>query len=331
MIGKIGRKTLKIAGIARRLVENIYDAPAIVLNYHRIADLKRDTFSLSVSPDRFEAQLAALKKYCNPLHPDEFFHLKKSGGRFPRRAVIITFDDGYADNFHNALPVLSAYGLAAVFFVQTGTLGGDRELWWDSLERVFFDAAAGNNLFEVTLGGKVWNFEVRSPSGRKKAFWTLYGLLKSGRRAERDSAVDYLLRRSGLDPVARDSHRTMSMDELAAMSRSGSAVVGAHTHSHCMLSVLNEEEVRKDMSEARRILMSVCNYPPRYLSYPYGGPGEINAMVRRICREEGYEMAFLNHYWQVHKWTDIYRLPRIGIGNLSGDEFEKIIPGLFRY
>ena len=60
----------------------------------------------------------------------------KGKAKLPRRTVIITFDDGYADNFHTALPLLQEADCPATVFVTAGKIGAERDFWWDELERV---------------------------------------------------------------------------------------------------------------------------------------------------------------------------------------------------
>src|SRR5438105_34157 len=77
----------------------------IVLLYHRVANLASDPWHLAVSPERFAVQIEILARE-RTIVPMTWLAKKLRDGRLPRRAAAITFDDGYADVFHNALPVL---------------------------------------------------------------------------------------------------------------------------------------------------------------------------------------------------------------------------------
>jgi peptidoglycan/xylan/chitin deacetylase (PgdA/CDA1 family) len=106
---------------------------AIILCYHRIADLPQSPRRLWVSPHRFAEQLEVLTRNFVPLSLAELIK-RLQEGKVPEKSVVITFDDGYADNFWNARPLLERFGVPATVFVTTGLVGTEREFYWDELE-----------------------------------------------------------------------------------------------------------------------------------------------------------------------------------------------------
>ena len=98
----------------------------LILLYHRVANAELGPHSnvsgLSVTPEHFEQQLAVLRRRFAPLRLRD---LLESPPRFRHPAVAVTFDDGYADNLHAALPLLERFGIPATFFVTSGMLGGE--------------------------------------------------------------------------------------------------------------------------------------------------------------------------------------------------------------
>jgi peptidoglycan/xylan/chitin deacetylase (PgdA/CDA1 family) len=109
-----------------------------VLMYHRIADLSpKESRSplmrdLTVSPADFESQIRYLAESgFTFLLAREVEDAIQNGKELPERAVAITMDDGYQDNFENAFPILKKYGACATIFLVTSTLGTPRHLTWD--------------------------------------------------------------------------------------------------------------------------------------------------------------------------------------------------------
>lgn len=89
----------------------------VILNYHKVEDKE---ISLSIPIDDFEKQIAYLKE--NNFHtisPEEFCAAMEGRGELPENPLMITFDDGYLDNYTNAYPILKRYGFKAVIFVIT--------------------------------------------------------------------------------------------------------------------------------------------------------------------------------------------------------------------
>ena len=109
---------------------------AIILGYHRVAQIAHDPFDLCASPDSFESQLKMLSQIAYPLRLQDLVASIQEK-RIPENGVVITFDDGYADVLYNALPLLEKYKIPATIFVTTGKLG--KEFWWDELERIVFE------------------------------------------------------------------------------------------------------------------------------------------------------------------------------------------------
>lgn len=116
---------------------NLIDTPAVILLYHRVTDLSQDPQQLAVSPENFAAHLDILRKKYFLISIDEFVEIVTKGKKMPAKTVVITFDDGYADNLHEAIPILESKKAQAIFYITTSQIGTQRELWWDDLERIF--------------------------------------------------------------------------------------------------------------------------------------------------------------------------------------------------
>ena len=92
---------------------------AIILAYHRVADLERDPQLIAVTPEHFAEQIAVLAREHETLTCADLFGLMREGKRLPQRAVIVTIDDGYVDNISHALPVLREHGVPATAFLSS--------------------------------------------------------------------------------------------------------------------------------------------------------------------------------------------------------------------
>jgi peptidoglycan/xylan/chitin deacetylase (PgdA/CDA1 family) len=114
-----GLKTLRLTG---RWLRSRLSPGALVLGYHRVANAEADARGLCVSPRHFEEQLEVLRRVACPVALEEL--VRGLPGDLPRRAVALTFDDGYADVLHRAQPLLERYQIPASVFVVSGCLGG---------------------------------------------------------------------------------------------------------------------------------------------------------------------------------------------------------------
>jgi peptidoglycan/xylan/chitin deacetylase (PgdA/CDA1 family) len=125
--------TTAVVASRRHMPINITDVP--VLNYHKIDDLHH---ALSVSPAEFDEQMTYLQE--NGYHtvtPDQLTAYLKYGRALPEKPVLITFDDGYLDNYTNAYPILQKHGFTATIFLITDLIGQDeRYLTWDHVREM---------------------------------------------------------------------------------------------------------------------------------------------------------------------------------------------------
>jgi hypothetical protein len=122
----------------------------VVLNYHRIGEATGqpwDRTLWNVDADTFDVQLATLARDAEVVAPEDVLRYARESSR--GRRVLVTFDDGYRDNYEIAFPLLRRHGLPATFFPATGFIDGARPAWWDELAWMVSHARHG----EIPAGG----------------------------------------------------------------------------------------------------------------------------------------------------------------------------------
>jgi peptidoglycan/xylan/chitin deacetylase (PgdA/CDA1 family) len=134
---KIGISRMSAAlGVTDR-AERASAGSLVILTYHRILPHAQRRHAASrpmiLSAELFERQMAKLANRYRLLSLDEVLEHFRAGRPFPNRAVHVTFDDGYADNYEHALPILSRHSVPATFFLTTGPIDRGDYLWWDDL------------------------------------------------------------------------------------------------------------------------------------------------------------------------------------------------------
>jgi peptidoglycan/xylan/chitin deacetylase (PgdA/CDA1 family) len=318
-------------GSARRFLLNRINSPAIVLLYHRVTRLDNDPQLLAVSPQNFYEQVNHIRNTCALLTIEEFFDLLSRRKKFPRKTVILTFDDGYADNFLEALPILQSLSSQALFYITTSNIGTDRELWWDELERILLGNHSLPPVLEIEYSDGHIQLDTRTPRGRMDTYSFLHPLLRFAAPTERNHIVDHLRAMTGLGASGRPSHRMLTKDEVQQLSRSASAVIGAHTHNHPSLAVLPHKEQVEEMRQSKNILEKITAQPVVHFSYPYGSKKDYNVDSVNACRENGFKMVCSNYYGQAYTWTDPLQLPRILVRDWNKQQFTQYLAKFFSY
>jgi peptidoglycan/xylan/chitin deacetylase (PgdA/CDA1 family) len=314
-----------------RFTRNIIDRPAIILLYHRVFNLTSDPQQLAVSPENFNDQIRFLRSNYSLIGIEEFENNIVRGKKNPARCVVLTFDDGYADNYYDALPILERHNAQALFYIATGNLDTAREFWWDDLERIFLGDHHLPSRLQVVHQGRSIELNTSSQAERTNTYHALHPLVKALTFNDRSALMKNITDWSGLSHEGRASHRMMTTPELILTSKSPAAVIGAHTHTHSRLSVCSPEEQRMEISQSKSILENLLHKKITHFSYPFGTREDYTTETVNICRDLGFTMVCSNYHDQVHSWHSRFELPRMLVRNWALTEFKKKMHTFFTY
>lgn len=308
---------------------------AVILMYHRVAEVTVDPWGLCVSPGNFSTQLEACRRVGTPISLQDFVHLSPSD--LPARSVIVTFDDGYLDNLEQALPLLEAHSVPATVFVATGNIDTDREFWWDELESILLvpgrlpdrlDLKVDDDVLswqlgeaaEVTADELLAEGETRPWSAeqgtRLRLFSDIWSALWPLKAAERRVALDALAEWAGTAPSHDPTRRTMFSGEIRAMARGGLVSIGAHTVDHPPLPAHPQSEQLWQIRESKRVLEELIGTDVDTFAYPHG---EYSSDTVDLVRQVGFRCAVTVGHEPVGEITDPMLLPRYGVKNVAGD------------
>ncbi|MCE3228436.1 MAG: polysaccharide deacetylase [Bacteroidetes bacterium] len=283
-----------------------------VLLYHRVKDLKSDPQQLCVGTHRFQQQLSSLKKDHAFLSIDEFCDIITNRKKFPKNSLLITFDDGYADNYENALPVLEALDLQSVFYIATKTINTDSLFWWDEVDLVFNSEENSAGLNDLA---KKYN------QSDKKSFYGFY--LEACKMAtsleRRNDLLSDLRNFTKLPKNLLPDYKSLSLEQLKKLSASKNAVIGGHTINHLALGCLSEKDQRFEITESLKILSEILNKKITHFSFPYGEKKHYSDTTINVCKELKLQSAAANYYYYVKPSDDIYSFPRVVVRNDSVD------------
>ena len=298
------RSTIK-AAVARCLLHSrYYDAyfgrlknVALVLMYHRISSTD-DTFTdfeTGVSAVHFEAQMRYIREHMNPIPLRELARSLSETRTLPPRAVAVTFDDGYADNYMAAYPVLQKYAVPATVFASSGPIGSGDIFWWDTVGEVFRQSR--QQVLETAVIRRAAGGLIRLPRAislsnrreRREAAHTFVEALKQLEHGRIASVIGVLRDQLGVraDEIDAKRHRMLSWSELHTMAGNG-VEIGAHTVTHPDLARIRDHDaLRREVSESKRQLEHGLGKRVDGFAYPFGLSQHYNGAVRAAVAQAG--------------------------------------------
>jgi peptidoglycan/xylan/chitin deacetylase (PgdA/CDA1 family) len=257
----------------------------LVLGWHNI----EPTWAFhGASPEagrrNFERQVAFLRRWTNvvPLRPA--LADLAAGRPLPRRAVALTFDDGYLDNATFAAPLLQRAGLPATFFLVPEFLSGTSSAWWEDLGRAFGKATAA----EVDWDGE--RYGLTTAEARRAAMNAVADRLKSIDSHDRAAAVAELGQRLMPEADADPRAAFMTWDDALRLPELGHDI-GSHTCTHPILSQETPAAQRQQLVRSRERLEARFGRPVDVLAFPNGRQQDYSEVTLGLVRDAGYAFA----------------------------------------
>lgn len=318
------------SGLRRLLHRTVHWSGVLVLNYHRIGDALGSNFDhglWSAGADAFAEQIRFCKRHLEIVDPADLPQvLAARRGRY----AMITFDDGYRDNYSTAFPILRREGVTATFFVTTGFIDSPRLPWWDEIG--WMVRTSRRNGLELPA----W-FDVPVPFDEPLREGAMRQLLRKYKELPAEATAGYLDELAaavgtGRCGAAETENLWMTWDMLREMKAAG-MTIGGHAVTHQLLSRMSQQAQRHEILECGRRLAGELGEPMRYFSYPVGNPNTFDQATREYLREAGvsYAFSYYGGYCRFDGWDD-YDVRRVAVETeLDIDGFRSIVtlPQLF--
>jgi peptidoglycan/xylan/chitin deacetylase (PgdA/CDA1 family) len=306
--------------------------------YHRIAEVDSDPWSLCVTQQNFAEHLEVLQKYFQPKRLQQLAQAHRNGN-IAHRSVVITFDDGYADNLYHAKPLLEQYNIPATVFITTGCLGREREFWWDELEWLLLQPGSLPGKLSLNLKGGSQQWELgeavyysetdyqrdrqvkaweSQSSSRLFFYYSVWQQLQPLPQKEQLKALEHILTWSDAEPASRSHYRSLLPEEVCVLGQGELVEIGAHTVTHPFLSAHSIGFQQEEIQHSKAYLEELLNYPVTSFSYPFGN---YTAQTVRLIQEAGFTCSCSTRSNTVWQGSDCFQFPRFQVENWNGEEF----------
>jgi len=259
-------------------------------NFHRIGEKRETAFDpgvFSCSQECFREHVALLATRFEIISVERLIELRSHSQRAARPLALITFDDGYGDNYNLAFPVLKQYGVAATFFIPTAFIESRTIPWWDEIAWLVRNASTES----IRLEGDDRDF----PVGANASDVSIMKILQVVRRRPMTMADQVQEIRDGCKvssscAMPADS-LFMTWDQLKEMHDAGMGI-GSHTHTHPILSTLSCDAQREELAISKSILEERLKAPVKAVAYPVGSRSAFTPETCTLAKSVGYELGF---------------------------------------
>jgi len=255
------------------------------------------------------------------------------------RAIVVTFDDGYEDNYLNAYPILEKLNMPATIFVSSGYSGTKREFWWDELDRLILVKDSLPDEIDIELGGKKHNWKVLTSVGSVNVdddlssphdiYTDLCARFQSLSAEEVDEGIGQLRELTNDDGEARLANIPLSKEQLRSLSRGGLIEIGAHTRSHINLAVQTANRQWDEIEGSKNDLEKILGKSIESFSYPFGTLDHYTDMSIGCVKDVGFKNALSNYTGNVTRFTSLYEIPRRMVRNWDDIVFQEMLEGYY--
>ena len=315
MLASKSKRWLKKALVRSSILpvaSRFFTPAAAILAYHSVVeDPQLTDYILGSSRARahFERHIETLAHKFSPVTIDDIAEFAASGRKLPPRAVAVTFDDGFADNYDVALPILNRYGVPATFYIMVDAVENGTLPWYCRI-RFAFSTTKKPSWACAETGP---TYPLGSQAERQAAMPVAWDRGAALAGAEQRAFVEGIERALEIDPShAQDKHGLMmDWEQVRALKKAGHTI-GGHTLSHPNVAQVREDSARKEISGCKRRLEEKLGAPVEHFSYPHPAlnPHWSNQTLS-ITREAGFKSAVLTTYGAVRSGDDPLAMKRM--------------------
>lgn len=287
-----------------------------ILTYHRVIDKGRrkqtnSTAGIIVSERLFDMQMRSLQRHLHPISLDDFQAHVESGKPLPPRSCLVTFDDGWLDNYEIALPILKKHEIPATVFLPTNFISNDRTFWQEEMMKWLTALLRSGRKDSRARLAETLN------TGKAPSSLTTWDLrdyvtnLKSQTYKEIFQKLEDVRSELGQDKAPPHYDRHMTWAQVLEMQDAGISFA-SHAMSHQILCRLSGAECRRELVSSRAVLEDKLGKSVRALAYPNG---DHDISVMQQARTAGYAIAFSTHSGLFDRKSNPLSIPRMNIHN----------------
>jgi peptidoglycan/xylan/chitin deacetylase (PgdA/CDA1 family) len=228
-----------------------------------------------------------------------------------KKFAVLTFDDGYADNYLHAYPIFKKYEVPFTIYVTTHFPDGEAILWWYLLE----DIVLKENQIKFELNGRKYQYSCSNAWKKDRAYHDIHNLILNGPSNQLNQRIQQVFQNYDISFRAKTSELSLTWEQIREMSKDPLVEIGAHTIHHHALNKLPESAVQEEMEGSRDRIESEIGKKVEHFSYPFGTRNEAGEREFEMAKQCGFKTSTTTsaaNIFPEHK-NLLEQLPRIAI------------------
>jgi peptidoglycan/xylan/chitin deacetylase (PgdA/CDA1 family) len=297
--------------------------------YHRIGDKNATNYDRAVfscTAQALEQQIVAIKKNFIIVTPKQLRKIIDTNQLIGNRYAVITFDDGYLDNYSQAFPILKKHNVPGAFYLPTDFIASKKIPWWDEIAYLLRNSC--NNSYRLPEQTTTYFLEKNNIDA------TIQKIIYQSKRLKNISVIEVLEDIRKKFPQAlnklnklnklNNKENILFMNWIQAKEMADNGMeIGSHTESHQILSQLNENQQEEEIQQSKRIIEEHIGRKVHSIAYPVGRYNCYTDKACLISKNTGYIIGFNNEPGKNKTIPNPYNINRISVetNNLNVMQF----------
>jgi peptidoglycan/xylan/chitin deacetylase (PgdA/CDA1 family) len=318
--------------ITRRFMP--YNKGIYFLAYHRVTDDDFDCLDLNVKVDTFEKQIKFISQNYKTISLEKAVELLKKGDSIPDKTIVVTFDDGYRDNYINAFPILKKYRIPATIFLSVESIDKGQTFWFDKITY----AVKRTKKKQIDLRKfNLREYLLQSEYDKKRAVNEIVLFAKKLIKEQLNSLTEYILKvlEVNLEEI-NVNYSILKWDDIVEM-RNNRITFGSHGMNHIILANLSQEEAKFEVIESRKKIQEKSEIEVKFYAYPNGDVDDFNEDIVNLLKENGFSAACTlvrgsnnnGSLYKLHRYSMTNEVLNGLLGRFSKSLFEMELLGAF--
>jgi len=289
---------------------------AVVLMYHRVlpAEVREESFSYSgiiVSPETFETHIQFLEKHFNIVNCNQFTDHITENKPFKNNTCLITFDDGWADNYHHAYPILAKYQTPATIFIPVDYISSNNLFWQESMGHTIYQLLRSSHSAATQAIASLGLTELSSlpEAQQKERIMDFVRVQKKRSYDEIDTLQHKLNKALEGQSISQQSDRYLNWPQINEMANNG-VTFDSHACSHKILTRLSQHEISEELSRAKHVIEEKTYRKVLTIAYPNGDCDNTVESIANACE---YKVGFTTRCGTANHNSSAFTINRVNI------------------